>query len=97
MIRWFDANEHQQFAAQLAAVVIENLPLVPGAKRPKKASPHEVVRKMVQRITDFRAKCPTNVYQKAKLANAFRWKLTEAGYEAGFADELAKELLIHFR
>lgn len=97
MIRWLDASEHQQFAGALAAFVIEKVPLDPGAKRPRKASPHEVIRKMVQRIADFHAKHPSNFYKKAKFANAFRWKLVEAGYDAGFADELTRELLIHFR
>ncbi len=55
------------------------------------------LRKLVIRISAFEARKEANFYKKAKFANAFKWKLKEAGYDAGFADELAKELVIHFR
>lgn len=99
MISWFDAREHQRFGEELAAYVMEKMPLEPPAKgvrkRPKK--PQEVLRKMLGQITEFSARHRANVYQRAKFGNAFKWKLIEAGYDNAFADELTKELLIHFR
>src|SRR5438874_7305002 len=32
------------------------------------------------------------IYKKAKLANVFKWKLTELGYSADFVDRATKEL-----
>ncbi|MFO1267718.1 MAG: hypothetical protein U1F25_21125 [Rubrivivax sp.] len=102
MLSWFDAREHRRFGEQLAALVVEKMPLERPAKqalsprkRPKK--PQEVLRKLLAQIAEFSAKHRANFYQRAKFANAFKWKLLEAGYDAEFADELAKELLIHFR
>lgn len=104
MISWFDAGEHRRFGEQLAEFVIEKMPLEGAArsgrgtvprKRPKK--PQEVLRKMFGRIGEFNAKHRANIYKRAKFGNAFKWKLLEAGYDAAFADELTKELLIHMR
>ena len=96
MIAWLDAGEHQRLGETLAAIVVEKMPRVAAAKRSRKNSPHELVRKLIQQIDEFRAKHPSNVYKKAKFGNAFKWKLREAGFDAEFADELTNELLIHF-
>jgi hypothetical protein len=32
------------------------------------------------------------VYRKAKLANVFRWKLTEIGYSKAFVEQATKEI-----
>jgi len=32
------------------------------------------------------------IYKKAKLANVFKWKLSELGYSADFVDRATKEL-----
>jgi len=103
MISWFDARAHKQFGEELAALVIEKMPLPGGADtragrrtgKPKK--PQDVLRRMLARISEFNGQHRANLYKKAQFGNAFKWKLLEAGYEAEFADELAKELLIHFR
>jgi hypothetical protein len=98
MISWLDASEHKQFGQQLAAFVIEKLPLAPAGKPQSKRSPREVVRKMVLQVSEFSAKKGgASFYKKAKFGNAFKWRLLEAGYEPDFADELTKELLIHLR
>ena len=55
------------------------------------------LRKLAARISSFEERKGANFYKKAKFANAFKWKLKESGYDAGFADELVKELLIYFR
>jgi hypothetical protein len=99
MIAWLDASEHQRFGESLAAFVAEKVPreaAKSSRKGSRKNSPHEVMRKLVQQVDEFRAKHPSNVYKKAKFGNAFKWKLREAGFDPVFADELTKELLIHF-
>jgi hypothetical protein len=111
MFSWFNATEFQRFGEELAVVFMEDKPgageanrklrrmlKVKGKGKGKGSDPvQDTLRKLVVRISAFEARKDANVYKKAKFANAFKWKLREAGYDAAFADELAKELVIHFR
>ena len=107
MLSWFNAKEFQRFGEELAVQFIEGKPAADEGNRKIRrkrkgkgtvSDPlHEKLRNMAARISAFEAKKGANFYKKAKFANAFKWKLIEAGYDAGFADELAKELVIHFR
>jgi hypothetical protein len=51
---------------------------------------------MAQQITQFRQQHDLNTYKKAKLGNAFKWALKDAGYEATYVDELTEWLMLHF-
>jgi hypothetical protein len=109
MLSWFNATEFQRFGEELAVQFMEDKPAVGEGNRKhrrmlkvkdqgKGNDPVQgTLRKLVIRISAFEARREANIYKKAKFANAFKWKLMEAGYDAGFADELAKELVIHFR
>lgn len=106
MLSWFNATEFQRFGEELAVLFMEEKPVSDGNRKQRRAQkgkansndPVQVtMRKLAARITAFDARKQANFYKKAKFANAFKWKLREAGYDAEFADELTKELLIHFR
>ncbi len=109
MFSWFDATEFQRFGEELAVLFMEDKPALDEGNRKhrrmlkvtgkgKGRDPvQDILRKMVTRISAFEARKEANFYKKAKFANAFKWKLMESGYDAGFVDELSKELLIHFR
>lgn len=109
MLSWFNASEFQRFGEELAVLFIEDKPAADEGNRKHrrmlkttgkdkgKDPVQAILRKLVLRISAFEARKDANIYKKAKFANAFKWKLMEAGYDAGFADELAKELVIHFR
>lgn len=49
---------------------------------------------MFSQIQEFKMKHELNVYKKAKLGNAFKWKLLEADYDPVLVDELTKLLLL---
>jgi hypothetical protein len=109
MFSWFNATEFQRFGDELAVLFMDDKPtadegnrkqrrMLKVAGKGKGRDPvQDILRKLVIRISAFEARKDANIYKKAKFANAFKWRLKEAGYDAGFADELAKELLIHFR
>ena len=111
MFSWFNATEFQRFGEELAVLFMEDKPApgegnrkhrrmlkVKGKDKGKGRDPvQDTLRKLVIRISAFQPRKKANIYKKAKFANAFKWKLIEAGYDAGFVDELAKELVIHFR
>ena len=107
MFSWFNASEFQRFGEELAVLFMEDKPATDEGNRKqrrmlkgkaKASDPLQgTMRKLAARILAFEARKDANIYKKAKFANAFKWKLRDAGYDAGFADELAKELVIHFR
>lgn len=107
MLSWFNAAEFQRFGEELAVQFMETKPLQGEGnrkyRRAKKSKANDndpiqvAMRNLVSRILAFEARKQANIYKKAKFANAFKWKLIEGGYEAEFADELTKELMIHFR
>ncbi|HEX8961574.1 MAG TPA: hypothetical protein VF801_01115 [Rhodocyclaceae bacterium] len=55
----------------------------------------EVVAKLRMQAQTFRFGHKLNIYKKAKLANAFQWKLFDLGYHKKVVEELTKELLLH--
>jgi hypothetical protein len=107
MLSWFNATEFQRFGEELAVLFMEGKPAADEGNRKYRrmrkgkgavSDPvQDTLRKLGMRISAFEARKGANFYKKAKFANAFKWKLIEAGYDAEFADELAKELVIHFR
>ena len=109
MFSWFNASEFQRFGEELAVLFMEDKPAADEGNRKQRRMlkvkgkgkgidpMQNTMRKLVIRISAFEARKDANIYKKAKFANAFKWRLKEAGYDAGFADELAKELVLHFR
>ena len=108
MLAWFNAAEFERFGEQLAAQVVNKMPLEraaaptePGRGRRKGKSksptPQDVLRGLMSEVQMFSSRYKANFYKKAKFGNTFKWKLREAGYDAGFVDELTMELMLHFR
>ena len=86
---WFDAREATRFGDSLADFVAERIP----SKSPKKAP--EALAKLFAQIERFKQSNKLNMYKKAKLANAFKWKLIDCGYTDEFIEEMTKEVLLH--
>lgn len=86
---WLDARPATRFGEELADFLAERIP----TKNPKKAP--EALDKLFARIEQFRQANKLNMYKKAKLGNAFKWKLIDYGYEDDFIDEMTKEVLRH--
>lgn len=109
MLSWFNATEFTRFGEELALQFMEDKPgVLEGNRkyrrmRKKKdkgmaSDPLEAtLQKLVTRISAFEPRKGANFYKKAKFANAFKWKLLDAGYDAGFVDSLTKELVVHLR
>jgi hypothetical protein len=109
MLSWFNAKEFTRFGEELAVQFIEDKPGAAEGNRKLRrarksldkgaaADPLQItLNKLVTRISAFEPRKGANFYKKAKFANAFKWKLLDAGYDAGFVDYLTKELIIHLR
>ncbi|HSY28539.1 MAG TPA: hypothetical protein VK832_13610 [Burkholderiaceae bacterium] len=97
MFSWFDASDAQQFGTTLAEFFIERIPAEDSGKKDKAMiKKQEVINKMLLQIEIFKVNHKLNIFKKAKLANAFKWKLLDGKYDSEFVDELTKTLLINF-
>jgi hypothetical protein len=94
MFGWFNAKEANAFGEELAAFLAERLPL---DERDARRAPHkkrEVLAKLMAHAQRFAQVHPLNVYRKARLGSAFKWKLIDLGYEKDFVEEVTKEVLL---
>lgn len=89
MFEWFNARAATDFGESLADFLAERIP----TKNPRKAP--EALDKIFARVEQFKQTHRLNMYKKAKLGNAFKWKLIDYGYEDEFIDEMTKEVLLH--
>lgn len=85
---WFDARAASEFGGSLADFVAERIP----NQSPKKAP--EALVKLFAQIERFKQANKLNMYKKAKLGNAFKWKLIDRGYADEFVEEMTKEVLL---
>lgn len=95
MFSWFDARDAQEFGTSLATFFIEKFPLEASNKKNKSmVKKQDVLDKMFQKVQLFKTTHKLNIYKKAQLGNAFKWKLLEANYDPEFVDELTNMLLL---
>lgn len=95
LFKWFDATEARDFGLSLAEFFAKRIPAasIPASGKRQLEKAFEVIAKLHTQIRQFRIDHKMNMYQKAKLANAFQWKLIDLGYDKAIVQELAKELL----
>jgi hypothetical protein len=94
-LNWFDATEAQKFGNTLAHFLIERLPLNSEKKKDKTIEKQqEVVLKLFAQIVNFKKNNSLNLYKKAKLGNAFKWELKQAGYDDEFINQLTHEIML---
>ena len=98
MFEWLKAKKSERFGSEMASLVLELMP--PGAmlndsKRASKAN--FVKQKMQKKIEQFKQGEVLNFYKTAKLLNAFKWDLKDAGYDPDLADSFASWIMITLR
>lgn len=95
LLKWFDAREAARFGASMADFFAERVPpqvVLAADKKPLRKSAGVVAKLHVQ-AKRFGTENRLNVFKKAKLANAFQWKLFDLGYDKRVVEELTRELL----
>jgi hypothetical protein len=92
MFGWFRSKEEAQFGQELAQFLADRLPPMAYLSETKQ---RELYPKFAARIEQFTTGKKLNIYKKAQLANAFKWRLLDLGFGPKFVDEVTKELLIH--
>ncbi len=98
MIGWFNAKEAEEFGASLAKFFIEKMPPDNKLNESKLSSKTEyVLTKMTAQIKAFKQDHALNVFKTAKLGNAFRWTLKDAGYPEPYIESLVGWLVTNLR
>jgi hypothetical protein len=94
ILKIFDTAELEQFATSLADDLTRRFPPAseartdPGAQHQIKV----ILEGLAARAVRFHQQHKFGVYKKAKLANVFKWRLTEAGYSKAFIERATKEI-----
>jgi hypothetical protein len=90
----FDTRELQQFASELADDLGRRFPpdsekrTDPGAKQQIRV----ILEGLAARAGRYHEQHKLGVYRKAKLANVFRWRLTELGYSKAFVENATSQI-----
>ncbi|WP_047549791.1 hypothetical protein [Methylotenera sp. G11] len=92
---WFNTKEVTLLAIKLANDL--SAELEKNNKNPKKANEHNArsMQKICRELNQYQQKNKLNFLKKSKLANEFRWRLTEIGHQKDFVDSTTQELLMH--
>jgi hypothetical protein len=90
----FDTREIEEFAENLAADLGRRFPPASEARTDTGAK-HQIkviLDGLAARAVRYHEEHKLGVYRKAKLANVFKWKLTELGYSKAFVEVATKEI-----
>lgn len=90
-----DTRQIEEFATLLANDLGRRFPPAseartdPGAKHQLEV----IMDGLAARAVRFNQENKLGIYKKAKLANVFRWKLTDLGYSTEFTERAAKHVV----
>lgn len=95
---WLDAREAEAFGNELAefydARFRANEKVTNQKQREKQ---QKLIAQCLQKARQYKASHKLNFYKKAKLGNAFKWKLRDMGHDVQVSDLLTKEVLLALR
>ena len=95
MLKWLNAKEEQDFGRALAQFYSQRVPFEsPFSTKQFAAKTQEVLKKVDVQVKQFRVGRSLNLYKKAKLGNAFKWVLRDAGYDTEYVDGLTEWLML---
>ena len=95
ILKAFDTQELEEFAVNLAADLGRRFPPASEARTDTGAK-HQIkviLEGLATRAVRYHEQHKLGVYKKAKLGNAFKWKLKELGYSAEFADNATQAII----
>lgn len=95
---WFDTKEAALLGVKLADNLYAELSKANTKKSSKKID-HSVkaMEKIRGQLNTYQQQKKLNFLKKSKLANEFRWRLMEIGYQEDFADSVTKQLLFQMK
>jgi tetratricopeptide (TPR) repeat protein len=91
ILQWFNAHQASEAGATLADKIT---PSAARIDRTRAKSSDGALQEMVRSVGVEVRSLRLNFYQRAKLANAFKWRLIENGVERKLADEVTQSLVL---
>jgi hypothetical protein len=94
MLKFLDTKELEDFASGLAEDLGRRFPPASEARTDPGAT-HQIKvigEGLASRAVRYHDQHKLGIYKKAKLANVFKWKLSELGYSADFVERATREL-----
>ena len=95
ILKVFDTKELEEFATALAVDLGRRFPPASEA-RTDPGVEHQIkviLEGLTVRAVRYHEQNKLGVYKKAKLANVFKWKLTELGYSDAFVERATKQVV----
>ena len=94
MFGWFNATRAEEFGTTLAKFFVEKMPADKKLNDAKFAAKTEfLLTKMSAQISVFKQEEKLNFYKTAKLGNAFKWTLKDAGIDETLSAKLVEWLV----
>ena len=94
VLKWLDARKAAEVGTQLADDVFKQTSQRSGRKGDSADDSRRVLQRFLQRVDHEARPLQLNVFQRAKLANTFKWRLLENGVEKPIANELTRALVV---
>ena len=94
LLGFLNTRELEEFATGLATDLGRRFPPASEARTDTGAQ-HQVkviIEGLAARAVRYHEQHKLGIYRKAKLANVFKWKLTEIGYSKAFVERATKEI-----
>lgn len=91
-------SEMNKFAKELASDLANRYPPELESNPQSKISANKVgsiLESVLNKVTDYKKHNKLGIYKKAKLGNAFKWELQEAGYSEKFIDVATEGLIVY--
>ena len=96
LFNWFDTKEATIIGIKLAEDLSKDLAKANNKNMKKEiASRANGIQKVFSQFDQFKQKTKLNFYQKSKLLNEFRWRLTELEHDKEFVEVMVKELVLY--
>ena len=93
IFQWFDANEAEKIACDLAD---QFAPRSAGTSDAATGNNDDAALRDLIRLVQTDARLSSlNFYKKAKFANSFKWRLLEKGIERNTANHVTTSLVVH--
>lgn len=95
MLSFLNAKEAKEFGVSMARDFAKRMPPDAVLKdRQFAKNAHQIIEKMSKQIATYRERNTLNIYKIAKMANAFKWELKDAGYQDEYVDSLTHWFIV---
>jgi hypothetical protein len=98
ILQWFATADATELGKNLAKTYLEGSQKASHKSQKKQQKKNAaLLQSMASQIHSFKSKHKLNFYKKAKVANAFKWTLIDAGCNLDEIDDITRDLILLMR